>query len=518
MQSLGDALENTVRTYARRPAVVEAHASLTWAQHGEAFQTGADALRLAGLVKGDRIGVLGLNSARQGELLFAAYWAGIIPVPLNYRLSAREIAAILNDADCALLCLDSGFEHMLGEPALSSWRGRCLYFNTPEPDRTREPQAKPSYEALKEAAEPVPKARCQEHEEALLLYTGGTTGAGKGVRLSHRNILTNALQTIGSMLPQPDDVYLHLTPMFHAAEVKSTIFTLCGSAHAYTAEFDPRDLLQTIETLGVTVIPMVPATIARVLAEPALKDFDLSSLRLISYGTSPIAPAVIREMMDAFPGVGLQQSYGVTECSPYIVMLDEQAHRRAMNGEEHLLASAGRPLPGTDLRLLDDDGEEVSCGDVGEVVIRGPQVALGYLHRPEEERTAFTPSGYRTGDVGYMDEEGFVYLVDRKKDMLISGGENIYTQEVETVLSSHPGVAQVAVIGVPHETYGEAPFAVIVSRGDPHPSVDELIAFCRDSLGGYKIPRQMAFVDQLPRSAMGKVRKEVLKNTYAKDS
>lgn len=513
MQSLGDALENTFRLYAERLAVVEPNARITWAEHGQAIQIGAHALHRAGLNQGDRVAILGLNSARQGELLFAAYWGGFIPVPINYRLSAREIAAILSDAGCVLLCLDPGFEHLLDQPALAPWRNACLYFNTSAssaPDRT--------YEALKRDAEPAPKAIRAEQEEALLLYTGGTTGAGKGVRLSHRNILTNALQTIGSMLPQPSDVYLHLTPMFHAAEVKSTIFTLCGSAHAYMAEFSPRGLLETIDNLGVTVVPMVPATIARLLAEPTLGQFDLSSLRLISYGTSPISPAVIREMVAAFPGVGLQQSYGVTECAPYIVMLDEQAHVRAMRGEEHILASAGRPLPGTELRLLDDTGAEVPRGTVGEVVIRGPQVALGYLNRPEEQQAAFTANGYRTGDVAYMDEEGFVYLVDRKKDMLISGGENIYTQEVETVLGGHPDIEEVAVIGVPDEKFGEAPFAVIVCRSEPAPSIDELITFCRASLGGYKIPRQMAFVDQLPRSAMGKVRKEVLRKSYGRAS
>jgi long-chain acyl-CoA synthetase len=349
-----------------------------------------------------------------------------------------------------------------------------------------------------------------------MLYTGGTTGRGKGVRISHRNAVANALQIMGVMSPHEDDVYLHSTPMFHAAEMKSTIFTMFGAAHAYLPDFTPERFLEAIEKYRVTVAALVPTTILRLLDEPKLDRFDTSSLRLISYGTSPISPAVIRRTMAAFPGVGMQQCYGLTECSPYVAMLDEEAHRRALDGDEHLLSSAGRPVPGVDLRIQDDAGNEVPTGEAGEIVVRGPQVANGYHNRPQEHADAFRDDGFHTGDVGRLDAAGFLYLLDRKRDIAITGGENVYTREVEEVLGRHPGVREVAVIGVPDEHYGEALFAVIVAAPSWHPSIDELVAHCRGLIGGYKIPRRMAFVEALPKSAMGKVLKQDLRQTYAR--
>ncbi len=359
MLTLTSALQNTIRLHGGKRAIVDAETELTWRQYGDGIARAAGLLRQLGVSPGRRFAILGRNSWRQAELIYAGYWCAAVPVPINYRLAPREIAGILEDADCALLALDPAFAGLLQSSEFAGWGERVLSL-----------QAE-LYDQRKSLALPLAMVEAEEDQDALMLYTGGTTGGGKGVRLSHRNIVANALQIMHVMSPHQSDVYLHATPMFHAAEVKSTIFTMFGAAHAYLPEFTPRKFLAAIEDYRVTVAGLVPTTILRLLDEPEREGFDSSSLRLISYGTSPIQPPLIRRTMAAFPGVGLQQCYGLTECSPYVAMLDEEAHRRGLAGHEQLLSSAGRPLPGTDLRIQDDDGNEVASGQVGEVVVRG---------------------------------------------------------------------------------------------------------------------------------------------------
>ncbi|HJM51845.1 MAG TPA: AMP-binding protein [Alphaproteobacteria bacterium] len=503
MLTLTSALQNTIRLHGGKRAIVDAETELTWRQYGDGIARAAGLLRQLGVSPGRRFAILGRNSWRQAELIYAGYWCAAVPVPINHRLAPREIAGILEDADCALLALDPAFAGLLQSSEFAGWGERVLSL-----------QAE-LYDQRKSLALPLAMVEAEEDQDALMLYTGGTTGGGKGVRLSHRNIVANALQIMHVMSPHQSDVYLHATPMFHAAEVKSTIFTMFGAAHAYLPEFTPRKFLAAIEDYRVTVAGLVPTTILRLLDEPEREGFDSSSLRLISYGTSPIQPPLIRRTMAAFPGVGLQQCYGLTECSPYVAMLDEEAHRRGLAGHEQLLSSAGRPLPGTDLRIQDDDGNEVASGQVGEVVVRGPQVSRGYHKRPQEQVRSFRDDGFHTGDIGWLDEDGFLYLLDRRNDVVISGGENVYTREVKEILGRHPGVHEVSVIGVPDAEYGEALMAVVVPLPSWTPSEDELIEHCRPLIGGFKIPRRLAFVDALPKNAMGKVRKQDLRKTYA---
>jgi long-chain acyl-CoA synthetase len=511
--TLPSILQNTIRLYGRSPAISEEAGNLTWAEYGAAIQRAAGMLERLGVGRGERFAIIARNCHHLGELIYAGYWSGRIPVPINYRLAPAEVAAILADSECRYLAIDPAFAKLLDAPELAGWRERSFQLG---PDGADTGLRK--YPELRDAAEPMAPIHAEEHDDALMLYTGGTTGAGKGVRISNRNIVSNALQIMQVMRPHLDDVYLHSTPMFHAAEVKSTIFTMFGSSHCYLPEFTPKAFLAAIERHKATVAGLVPTTLLRVLEEPGFNDYDLSSLRLISYGTSPILPAVVRRAAEAFPGTGFQQCYGLTECSPYLAMLDEEAHVRGLNGEEHLLTSAGRPVPGVDLRILDDDGNELPTGQVGEVVVRGPQISQGYHNRPVENEAAFRDDGFHTGDVGKLDDEGFLYILDRKRDMIITGGENVYTREVEEVLGRHTGVKEVSVIGVPHRDYGEALFAVIVPSDGWTPSADELIEHCRPLLGGYKIPRQMAFVDELPKSTMGKVLKGDLRDLYATET
>ncbi|MBI2319956.1 MAG: AMP-binding protein, partial [Betaproteobacteria bacterium] len=434
---------------------------------------------------------------------------GAIPVPLNYRLAPAEIALVLEDAECRLLAVEDVFAKLLGHPSLEAWRSRAFAIAADDAG-----VALPRYDSMREEARAAEPYEPAEDDDAILLYTGGTTSRGKGVRITHRNIASNALQLARAMTVGEHDVYLHVSPMFHSTDLKATALSMMGGAHAYLSDFSPANVLSAVERHRVTIASLVPTMIIRVLQEGSLDRYDLGSLRLLSYGTSPMAPEWIRRTIEALPGVDLHQCYGLTETAPVLAILDEKDHRRALDGREELLRSVGRPLPGVDVRILDDAGREVPSGESGEVAVRGPQIAKGYHKRARENAEVFRGSWFHTGDIGRMDADGYLFILDRKKDMVVTGGENVYTSEVEAAICQHPGVQEAAVIGVPDERYGEALFAVIVPAQGARLSVEEMIAHCRTRIGGYKIPRRMAFVDALPKTAIGKIIKQDLRRTY----
>lgn len=509
MLTLPSVLQRTVRLFGARTAIRDTEGDLTWHTYVERIARAAGMLRALGIRPGERFAILCRNCVRQAELIYAGYWSGTIPVPVNYRLAAPEIADVLTDAECRVLAVESVFAGMLDRPPLADWRDRAFCIAS---GRTDVPL--PHYDALCAEARAIDAYEPEEEDDAILLYTGGTTGRGKGVRLTHRNIVANALQLARVMKVGEDDVYLHSSPMFHSTDLKATVCTALGASHAYLAEYTPANVLAAIARYRVTIASLVPTVIIRMLQDPEFGRHDMSSLRLISYGTSPMAAEWIRRAMEAFPDVDMHQCYGLTETSPILAILDETAHRRALAGEEALLRAAGRPLVGVDLRILDDQGAEVPVGQVGEIVVRGPQVAKGYHNRPQENAESFRNGWFYTGDVGRVDAEGFLYVLDRKKEMVVTGGENVYTSEVEAALYQHPAVHEVAVIGVPDPQFGEALFAVVVPASGTAPTTDELIAHCRGRIGGFKIPRRMAFVAALPKSAMGKVLKHELRRQY----
>jgi long-chain acyl-CoA synthetase len=435
---------------------------------------------------------------------------GAIPVPVNFRLAPPEIRFILDDADCKALIAEDALIDLATCEELSPWRDRMLYVAAGHADVEW-----PQYEAMLSAAQPIDCHPSAEDDDAILLYTGGTTGRAKGVRLSHANVFSNGMQVVHPMAIRSDDVYFHLAPMFHSADLLGTCFTQCGAAHSYLAQFTPHDALSAIQDFGITVAMMAPTMIILTLQDKDFDKFDLSKFRLLFYGSSPMAVEWIRRAMERFGGADIQQGYGLTETSPILTTLDAAEHREAMEtGDYKKLKSVGRPVVSIDLRIVDDDEREVPIGKAGEVTVRGPNVAKGYLNRPEENQRAFRNGWFHTGDLGSVDEEGYLYVLDRKKDMIITGGENVYSSEVEAALYQHPGVHEAAVVGVPDDTYGEALFAVIVAAPGASPTEDEIIAHCRDRIGGYKIPRRMAFVDEMPKSAMGKILKTELRRIY----
>jgi long-chain acyl-CoA synthetase len=500
----------TVLQRGDEPAIVDHERNLTWREFADRIARAAGVLQGLGVEPGRRYAILSRNGVRMNELVYAGYWLGAVPVPINYRLAPAEIRYILDDAECGLIAVEDVLADKLDADELAPWRDRLLYIAARQTETSW-----PQYEPLMTVTDPIPCHDAGEQDDAIIIYTGGTTGRGKGVPLSHRNIVSNAVQLVGAVKAGPDDVHLQVSPMFHSTYMKSTVYSLVGARHAFISEFSPQAVLAAIERYRVTVVSLVPTTIILTAQHDEFARYDLSSLKRIIYGTSPIPVEWLRRCMESFKGVALQQGYGLTETSPIVAMLDPEIHVEALKTHNYdLLRAAGRALPGVDIRIVDDDGNDVPPGEAGEVALRGPQIARGYLNRPEETEAAFRDGWFFTGDIGRIDEQGFLFILDRKKDMIVTGGENVYASEVEAALHQHPDIQEVAIIGVPDERFGEALFAVIVPADGATPSEEEIIAHCRGKIGGYKIPRHMAFVDQLPKSALGKILKAELRRIY----
>lgn len=511
MLTLPSALERNRRLFGHRPAMVGPQGALTWSEFAARVAKGAGALAGLGLEPGERYAIVAHNTQVHWELLYAGYWLGAVPVPINYRLAAPEIRFILEDAGCKLLVLEDFYAGLLESPDLSPWAESAVFLSGVEAPAGPGPR----FEDLLRAAEPLAGHQPGENDDATLLYTGGTTGRSKGVRLSHRNILSNAMQVTAPMTVVKEDIYLHVPPMFHAADLLGTAYTLAGAAHAFLPQFTGRDFLEALSALGVTKTMLTPTMIIVTLQEDDLDTYDLSKFKLLFYGSAPLAVEWIKRAMEKFPSAALEQGYGLTETSPILTILDPQDHVTAIEtGDHEILKAAGRPVVGIDMLILDDQGKEVAPGEVGEVCVRGPNVTKGYLNLPEVNAETFRDGWFHTGDMGRMDDRGFMYLMDRKKDVIITGGENVYSSEVEAVLYKHPDVHECAVVGVRDEKFGEALFAAIVPRPGSTLTEEGIISHCRKHIGGYKIPRRMAFVDELPKTAVGKIQKVELRRIY----
>ncbi len=500
MNTLTHAIQETARRLAHAPAVLGAERALDWAAFGSRVGRVAGWLQAHGVKRGQRYAVLALNSFRFAEILHAGWRLGATPVPLNHRLSPLELAHILHQSHCQQLLADPALAATVQAPALAPWLTRTTWLN---------PAA---YEAALAAATPAPAALLQPADEALLLFTGGTSGRAKGVPLSHANILANAGQIASVLQPAAHDVVLHVAPMFHSAELVFTCFVLQGAAQVYLPRFTPQAFLQAVAQHRVTTTLLVPTMLTLLLDSGIIAQHDTSSLRRVVYGASPIARETIQRAVQALPGVQFIQGYGLTETSPLLAMLDFPAHQAALAGQHpERLAACGRALPGVQLQVMADDGRVLPAGQVGEIVAQGDNVFAAYLDAPELSREALQDGWFHTGDVGRMDGEGYVFILDRKKDVIITGGENVYSGEVEAALMLHPGVLEVAVVGKPDTLFGEAVHAVVVPQAHWVPDAGALQAFCRERIGGYKVPRSVTFVAQLPRTALGKVLKTQLR-------
>ncbi|MGE5133579.1 MAG: long-chain-fatty-acid--CoA ligase [Gemmatimonadota bacterium] len=467
----------------------------------------AGALRELGVAPGDRVGMLALNSDRYHEYLLAVPWADAVLVPLNVRWSAAEIAYALTDSGTRVLLTDSTFAPVLAElRARDTPLAAVIHCGDgPAPEGTLD------YEELVAGHEPVPDARRGYDQLAGIFYTGGTTGSPKGVMISHRNIVWSAMGMVASgHFLTPAGRYLHAAPMFHLADLAAWVGReLTGGTHVIIPSFEPLAVAECVQAHQVTDVLLVPTMVQLVVSHPAIGSYDLSSLRHVTYGAAPITEAVLDRALKLFPGAGFLQGYGMTEMSPVIALLAPADH-----ADGGLRRSAGRAAMHAEVRIAGPDGGELPRGTVGEIVCRGGGLMLGYWNQPDETARAVRDGWLHTGDAGYMDDRGYLFIVDRLKDMIISGGENVYSAEVENVLSRHPAVAACAVIGVPDPQWGERVHAVVVPAGGAAVSADELREFCRGQIGGYKIPRSVEFTGALPVSGAGKVLKRELRRPY----
>lgn len=510
MLTLPSLLDRTVRLWGDRVAMIDDDRQLTWKQFEKRIAAAAGVLKARGIRRGDRFALVAQNSVRQAELMHAGFRIGAVPVPINYRLAAREIEAILENSGSHLLIVDRAFAHLFDDPELASWRKHSLRIDAPFD------VAACQYETeLSRATQPDCVA-LEEGEDALLLYTGGTTGRSKGVRLSHRNLTTVALQNAAALSPRCDDIYLHVAPMFHSADLLGNAYLACGAAHRYLAKPTARLVLETIQASSITATVLPPTILVLALQEKQFSSFDLSSLRTLVFGSAPMPRSWILAARDAIPSMELWQGYGLTETSQMLTL--DRVPRRSeatVTGTGDRVRSAGRALIGTDLRILDENGQEQPAGVVGEVVARGPQIAKEYFNMPEETARQFRDGWFHTEDVGCVDGGGYLFLLDRKKDMVITGGENVYSFEVEEALVQHPDVIEAAVFGVPDEIYGESLMAVLVPRDGTSVSADDVIEHCRHLIGGYKIPRRIVFTGELPKNSIGKIVKSELRERYS---
>jgi long-chain acyl-CoA synthetase len=484
----------------------------TWAKIGDRVARLAGALASIGVARGDRIAVLMLNQDRYLELYLAVAWAGAVIVPLNIRWSAFENEDALRDCRPKVLVIDAAFAKIAVDLAHKIEGLTVVYADDPAIDL---PSATLNYETILAGAQPVADAGVPDTDLAGIFYTGGTTARSKGVMLSHRNLLSNARNLQAEGLAGENATYLHVAPMFHLANASLMylhFFTV--SRHAFVRMFTPDGVARAIEQHGVTEMLLVPTMIQMLVDHPVLDTYDLVSLRRIMYGASPISEALLERAMKKLPNVHFLQGYGMTELSPTVTILPWKDHigEGRAKGRHR---SCGRPTFMVDVRIVDADDKPVPTGVVGEICARGETVMMGYWERPEETRNAVIDGWMHTGDGGYMDKDGYVYIVDRIKDMIISGGENIYSAEVENCIAKHPAVVQCAAIGIPSEKWGEAVHAVIVRKPGAEVTSDEIIAFCKERIAGYKCPRSVEIRGEtLPLSGAGKILKRELRAPY----
>jgi long-chain acyl-CoA synthetase len=467
----------------------------------------AQGLLAAGIGPGTRVAILAKNCPAFFELWFGATKVGAVMVPVNFRLAPPEIAFVVNDAAAALLLVGADFYPVVEKVADELKTVREIIALDGKHAVWRDYKDWLARHEAQDPHLPVGGRDC-----AIQMYTSGTTGHPKGAQLSHDNLLTllpGALEQWGRW--HEGDVNLVCMPLFHIGGSGWALVGLYrGVANVLTRDFDPPAILRVIEQQRITKAIFVPAMILFLLQAPQAADTDFSSLELIVYGASPAPLDLIRRALEVF-GCGLAQVYGLTETTGAITYLPPEDH-----GEHAVerMKSCGKPMVGVEIKVVDAAGQVLPPGEVGEVVCRTPQVMLGYWNLDAATRHAIRDGWFHSGDAGYMDEDGYLYIYDRVKDMIVSGGENIYPAEVESALFGHPAIADVAVIGVPDEQWGEAVKAIVVKKPEAAVGVAELIAYARERIAGYKVPRSVDFVAALPRNPSGKILKRELRKPY----
>lgn len=496
------------------PALVFDGRTTTFVDLHDQVLRAAAALRGAGVRKGDRVGYLALNTDDYIVLFFAAMRIGAVMVAINWRLVAREIAYILTDAGIRLLVTERQFLDQARAARAAAGIKRIILL-----DSAFDGVAAFRNWALGHDPDPCVEEVVPD-DIAVQMYTSGTTGFPKGALMTHRNLVETAAKQnlVGERWAEwtVDDVALVGMPMFHISGTGWALHALVpGGRVVILARPDIDAIVNAIDAHGITKMFAVPAVLGMILSHPDAAKADFGTLRALLYGASPIPLDVLKRSMRAFRNAEFVQCYGATETSGTVVVLPPSDHDPAGNRR---MLSCGRPYPGNEVRIVDADMAALPVGAVGEIAVRSVSVMAGYHNNPEATAKAIRDGWYLTGDAGYLDDDGYLYIHDRVKDMIVTGAENVYPAEVENVLHDHPAVADCAVIGVPDAKWGEAVKAIVVRTPGSDVGKDELIAFARTRIAGYKVPKSVDFADSLPRNASGKILKKVLRAAYWPDA
>ena len=510
MFSMTQLIRRASQTIGSKLATVDGERRQTWSEFENQVACFAGGLQHLGVKADDCVAILALNSDRYFEFMFAVPWAGAVFQPVNTRLAGPEVVYWLNDSEAKILVVDSSFVALVNEIKSDLSHVEQFIFI----DDAELPEGYLAYSDVVDC-NPISDSGRNNDDVAGLFYTGGTTGRSKGVMLSHTNLVVNAFQGVSILDCRPDDRILHVAPMFHIADAFICMTTAAvGGSNYFLPSFDPVSTMRAMQDYKIERLLLVPTMINMLVNHPELEQYDLNSVRCIMYGASPMPESVIKKSLQVLPTTKMYQAYGQTETAPLITALPPERH--VFDGPlAGKTKSAGQAAPGVDLAIMDDEQNILPAGSIGEICMRGPNIMLGYRNMPEQTNSTIIDGWMHTGDGGYLDEEGFLFIVDRVKDMIISGGENVYSAEVENAIYQHEAVNQCAVIGIPHEKWGEQVHAVVVLREGQSLDEESMISHCKALIAGFKCPRSVSFQSEaLPLSGAGKILKTELRKPY----
>jgi long-chain acyl-CoA synthetase len=507
MYTLGDIPKKGATVFPDKVATVFEDVRLTYRQLNSRVNRFANALINLGCKKGDRIAILAENTHKYLEVYFASGKIGVSVTPINFRLSDKEILHIINDCEAVALIVGDGYAERVIK--MSPNFQNILYRVSLE----QHLEGFLSYEELIDnSQEQEPGVEVDENELAILMYTGGTTGLPKGVMLSHRNLLTAMYGLIIDHSFTKHDIECFTLPLFHISLWPAVCPLMVGGTVVILRRPDLHEILRLIDKERCTHTNLVPTLLVWILSMPDLDKYDLSSLRSINYAGSPMAPDVLKRCIAKFGNI-FTQGYGLTEAAPIVSLLSKEDH--AVEGPKaKLLKSVGKEGPVVEVRIIDEKDNPVQPDQLGEIAVRGKNVMVGYWKNPELTASALRGGWLHTGDLGYMDNDGYIFLIDRKADMIVSGGENVYPKEVEDVIYAHEGVQECAVVSRPDTKWGEIVLAAVVLKTDWKVSESDLISHCKTMLAGYKCPKRVEFFKELPKTAVGKILRKDIKKRY----